>query len=120
LAHSTGADMSGPDLSKAIYLLIIGGFAFGFAFFSLRSLIRLAKLHHEKPCMGRIVRKRADTDDGTVYYLTGDPKNSYLADSRFRRSRFRAMCAWLLLAVLMAYIAYSFITQCVMRDICPS
>ena len=149
--------MSGPDLSKTIYLLIIGGFALGIAFFSLRSLIALAKLRAENPCMGRIVRKRIDSDDGTVYYLTyafedgvgrvhqrevqlgkanydslqegqpasvayqaSNPENSYLADSRFRRSHFKAMSAWLLLAALLAYIAYAFVTQCVMRDICPS
>jgi hypothetical protein len=149
--------MSGPELSKAIYLLIIGAMTIGLAFFSLRSLINLAKLRAENPSMGRIVRKRVDTDDGTFYYVTyafedgagrihqrevqlgkanydslqegepagivyqaSHPENSYLADPRFRRSRFKAMCAWLLLSAVLAYIIYSFVTQCVMQDICPS
>jgi hypothetical protein len=151
------AELSGPDFSKLIYLLIIGGFALGVGFFSLRSLIALARLRSEKPSAGRIVGKRIDSDDGTFYYVTyafedsagslhkrevqlgkanydslqegqaasivylpSNPENSYLADPRLRRSHFRAMCAWLLLAAVLSYIAYSFVTQCVMLDACPS
>jgi hypothetical protein len=149
--------VSSPAISKAIYLLIIGSMTIGIAFFSLRSLVNLAKLQGENSGTGRIIRKRVDTNDGAAYFVTyafedaagqtrqrevqlgkanydslqegqlagvvyeaGNPGNSYLADSRFQRSRLRAMCAWLLLAALMAYIAYSFVTQCVMQDICPT
>jgi hypothetical protein len=152
----TGAAMSGPDISKAIYLLIIGGMTAGIVFLSLRGLIGLARLVSAKPTQGRIVRKRIDSDDGTFYYVTyafedaagghhqreiqlgkanydrlaegqptsivyetSNPKNSYLADPRFRKSHFMAMCGWLLLAALLAFVAYSFVTQCVILDSCP-
>ena len=62
--------MSGPDISKLIYLLIIGGFTLGIGFFSLRSLIAVARLSGARPSTGRIVRKRIDSDDGNFYYVT--------------------------------------------------
>ena len=149
--------MTGPDISKAIYLLIVGGFTLGIAFFSLRSLVRLAQLRSGKLSTGRIVRKRIESDDGTSYYVTyafedsagglhqreiqlrkanydslqegqptsvvyraDNPENSYLGDPHFRRSHFVATCLWLLLAAVLFYVAYKFVTECVMLDACPS
>ena len=58
--------------------------------------------------------------DTPVLYQVSNPSNSYLGDLRFRRSHFLAMCGWLLLAALLAYVAYNFVIQCVILDSCPS
>jgi hypothetical protein len=60
--------MTGPDYSKAIYLLILGGIAACIGFFSIRSLLDLARLQSGETCTGKIIAKRIDTDDGRFYY----------------------------------------------------
>ena len=147
--------MTGPDVSKLIYLTIIGAVTAGLVLLSLKNLIALARLRSGRTSTGRIVGKRIDSDDGRFYYVTyafedgagnlhqreiqlrkaaydslregqntsvvyqvGNPRNSYLGDGRFRRSYFLATCGWLLLAAALAYVAYSFVIQCVILDIC--
>ena len=59
--------MSGPELSKLIYLLIVGGITAGLAFFVIRNLIAIARLRSAMQSAGRIVGKRVDDDDGRAY-----------------------------------------------------
>ena len=57
--------------------------------------------------------------NANVVYQVNNPGNSYLGDPRFRRSYFLATCGWLFLAALLAYVAYNFVIQCIILDICP-
>jgi hypothetical protein len=62
--------MSGPGLSKLIYLSIMGVMIAGLVLLSLRNLVALARLRFGATCTGRIVAKRIDDDDGRFYYVT--------------------------------------------------
>jgi hypothetical protein len=149
--------MDGPDLSKLIYMLIIGGIVAGIGFYSIKNLLDLARLTFGETSSGKIVRKRIDSDDGRFHYVTyafkdtvgrayereiqigrqayaeladhqvvkivyqpENPSNSYLADARFRKSYLMSICGLLLFGAFLAYIAYNFVTYCVVLDACPA
>jgi amino acid transporter len=75
--------MSGPALSKLIYLSIMGVMIAGLVLLSLRSLVALARLSSGATSTGRIIAKRIDDDDGRFYFVTYAFEDA--AGTRFQR-----------------------------------
>ena len=69
--------MTGPDYSKLIYLVIMGGIIAAIAFFSVRNLLALMRLRSGTRCAGTVSGKRIDRDEGTFHYVTYGFKDSH-------------------------------------------
>lgn len=58
--------------------------------------------------------------DIAVVYEPGRPGNSYLREARYRRAHLAAACLTLLIAVGLGFVAFQFVSQCVVGDACPA